>query len=268
MSGASSSGAGPRRLVTAVVTGSGRGIGRAIARRLAADGMPVAVLDLDLAAAKETADLITSEGHTAHPVQADMCNPGQIEAAFDEAVRQMGPIGLFVNNAGVLRTGSVLEMPLEDWRTVMTVNSDAAFLGMQAAARRMIAHENRGNIVVIASNTARQPRMNHAAYCASKAATDMLAKVFALELAAHGIRVNSVCPGSVETDLQRAQWAALGTGPEKQINGDPATFRSGIPLGRLAQPEDIADAVALLASDATRFITGQSLYVDGGATMF
>jgi 2,3-dihydro-2,3-dihydroxybenzoate dehydrogenase len=259
---------GFRRLGTAVVTGSGRGIGRAIARRLAQDGMPVAVLDLDLAGAMETADIIASEGYTAHPVQADMSQPDQIEAAFDEAVHQLGPIGLFVNNAGVLRTGSVLEMSLDDWRTVMTVNSDAVFLGMRAAARRMVAGENGGNIVVVSSNTARQPRMNHAAYCASKASSDMLAKVFALELAAHGIRVNSVCPGSVETDLQRAQWAALGTGPEKQIKGDPETFRSGIPLGRLAQPEDIADAVAMLASDAARFITGQSLYVDGGATMF
>ncbi|MET1156154.1 glucose 1-dehydrogenase [Arthrobacter sp.] len=268
MSGATGPSTESQRRGTAVVTGSGRGIGRAIARRLAREGMPVAVLDLDLAAASETADLITSEGHAARPVRADMCSPEQIEAAFDDVVQHLGPIGLFVNNAGVLRTGSVLEMSLEDWRTVMTVNSEAAFLGMQAAARRMVAHENGGNIVVIASNTARQPRMNHAAYCASKASTDMLAKVFALELAAQGIRVNSVCPGSVETDLQRAQWAALGTGPEKQIKGDPETFRSGIPLGRLAQPEDIADAVAILASDAARFITGQSLYVDGGATMF
>jgi 2,3-dihydro-2,3-dihydroxybenzoate dehydrogenase len=236
--------------------------------RLGHDGYRVATLDIDPVLARETADLLTAQGCSAMAVTADMRAADDIHTALSWTVAELGPLGVYVNNAGTLRTGPVLDVTIEDFRAVMATNTDAALLGMQAAGRSMVDHARGGSIIVVASNTARQPRMNHAAYCASKAATDMLAKVFALELAQYDIRVNSVCPGSVETDLQRKQWAALGTGPERQIRGDLATYRSGIPLGRLAQPEDVADAVSLLASNDARFITGQSIYVDGGATMF
>lgn len=252
---------------SAVVTGAGRGIGREIALRLGATA-PVAVLDLDAAAAEETAELITKNGGQAAAVPVDMCAEDQVRAALRNAVEAVGPVATFVNNAGVLRTGSVLDMSFDQWRTVQATNSDAAFLGMREAARHMVEAGRGGAMIVIASNCARVPRMNHVAYCTSKASTDMLAKVFALELAQHGIRVNAVCPGSVETELQRQQWEALGIGPDKQIRGDLDTYRTGIPLGRLAQPDDIADVVAFLASASARFMIGQSVFVDGGATMF
>ncbi|WP_271215021.1 SDR family oxidoreductase, partial [Pseudonocardia halophobica] len=121
--------------------------------------------------------------------------------------------------------------------------------------------------VVLTSNCARTPRMGLGAYCASKAATDMMARCLALELAAHRVRVNSLCPGSCDTELQRAQWVALGIGPERQIQGDPTSFRTGIPWGRLATPQDVAETALFLASDAAGFVTGQSLHVDGGQTL-
>ena len=109
--------------------------------------------------------------------------------------------------------------------------------------------------------------MDLGAYCASKAATDMMARCLALELAAEAIRVNTLCPGSCDTELQREQWRRLGIGPERQINGDPAKFRTGIPMGRLTTPEDVADLAVVLASDTARFVTGQSWHVDGGQTL-
>ena len=147
------------------------------------------------------------------------------------------------------------------------VNTRAAFLSVRAAAGHMRARGGPGSIVVVTSNCARTPRMDLGAYCASKAATDMMARCLALELAGEGIRVNTLCPGSCDTELQRVQWRKLGVGPERQIQGDPAKYRTGIPMGRLTTPQDVADLALVLASDSTRFVTGQSWHVDGGQTL-
>jgi 2,3-dihydro-2,3-dihydroxybenzoate dehydrogenase len=247
---------------TAIVTGAGRGIGKAIAAHLVAQGAKVAIIDIDAATAAGTAAELGG-----YSVAADLTDPASVERAVDDASRQLGGLDIFVNNAGVCSTGELLSGDIDLWDKQFAVNTRAAYLCSAAAARKMIAHDNRGSIVIITSNCASKPRMDLAAYCASKAATQMMAQCLALEVAGQGVRVNTVNPGSCETDMQREQWAQLGVGPERQIEGDLSTFRSGIPLGRIAQPQDIANAVAILASDATSFVTGQSWYIDGGQTI-
>jgi 2,3-dihydro-2,3-dihydroxybenzoate dehydrogenase len=252
----------------AIVTGGGQGIGQAISLALAAQGASVVVLDQNRSGAEKTAALIGERGGWASSVQADVTDAGQVERAVSEAGDALGGIDLFVNNAGILRAGNLLDSSIEDWDAQFAVNTRGAFLCVQAAARRMVADGTAGSILMVTSNCAGAPRMDLGAYCASKAATDMLAKCLAIELAGRSIRVNTICPGSCDTELQRTQWERLGIGPERQIQGDLGKFRSGIPLGRLATPEDVADMAVMLASDAARFLTGQSIYVDGGQTMF
>ncbi|GAA3225367.1 2,3-dihydro-2,3-dihydroxybenzoate dehydrogenase [Pseudonocardia petroleophila] len=249
---------------TAAVTGGGRGIGAAIAAALAREGATVAVIDKDAEGAERTA---AGLGGVAVAVAADLTDAEQAERAVQDVVDAVGAPDVFVNNAGILRAGDLTTSPVEDWDAQFAVNTRAAYLSVRAASRHMRERAAGGSIVVVTSNCADTPRMDLGAYCASKAATDMMARCLALELAGAGIRVNSLCPGSCDTELQREQWRRLGIGPERQIAGDPATFRTGIPMGRLTTPEDVADLAVVLASDATRFVTGQSWHVDGGQTL-
>lgn len=246
----------------AVVTGGGRGIGRAIAGALTTAGATVAVIDRDAATARQAAQEL---GGLA--VTADLTDRDQVDDAMRQVVSAYRAPDVFVNNAGLLRAGSLLDARVEDWEDQFAVNTRAAYLSVRAAGRAMIERDRGGAIVVVTSNCADTPRMDLGAYCASKAATDMMAKCLALELAAHRIRVNTLCPGSCDTELQREQWAKLGIGPERQIEGDAAKFRTGIPMGRLTRPEDVADLAVVLASDLARFVTGQSWHVDGGQTL-
>ena len=247
---------------TAAVTGAGRGIGRAIATALTREGATVAVLDKDADSARSTAAELGGLALT-----ADLTDAEQVDAAFTRLVDELGAPDVFVNNAGVLRAGDLLTTDVQDWDAQFAVNTRAAYLGVRAASRAMVERGAGGAVVVVTSNCATTPRMDLGAYCASKAATDMMAKCLALELAAQNIRVNTLCPGSCDTELQREQWARLGIGPERQINGDQSKFRTGIPMGRLTSPEDVADLAVVLASDSTRFVTGQSWHVDGGQTL-
>ena len=247
---------------TAAVTGAGRGIGRAIATALTREGATVAVLDKDADSARSTAAELGGLALT-----ADLTDAEQVDAAFARLVGELGAPDVFVNNAGVLRAGDLLSADVHDWDAQFAVNTRAAYLSVRAAARAMVERGAGGAVVVVTSNCASTPRMDLGAYCASKAATDMMAKCLALELAAQNIRVNTLCPGSCDTELQREQWARLGIGPERQINGDQSKFRTGIPMGRLTSPEDVADLAVVLASDSTRFVTGQSWHVDGGQTL-
>jgi 2,3-dihydro-2,3-dihydroxybenzoate dehydrogenase len=245
----------------AAVTGAGRGIGLAIATALTRAGATVAILDRDGDSAKEAAHRLDGVS-----VCADLTEPKQVERALQEVVDALGVPDVFVNNAGILRAGPLLASEVEDWDAQFAVNTRAAYLCVRAAARHMVDTRG-GSIVLVTSNCARTPRMDLGAYCASKAATDMMAKCLAMELASQDIRVNTLCPGSCDTELQREQWRRLGIGPERQIHGDQHKFRSGIPMGRLTTPEDVADLAVVLASDSTRFVTGQSWHVDGGQTM-
>jgi 2,3-dihydro-2,3-dihydroxybenzoate dehydrogenase len=248
----------------ALVTGAAQGIGAAVARALGAAGARVAALDVD---AERLAGVAADLGALGHPVTAhvaDVRDSAAVDAVVAEVEDRIGPIGLLVNVAGVLRTGPVAALSDEDWRDTFDVNTTGVFHCCRAVARRMVPRGT-GAIVTVSSNTAGVARMRLAAYAASKAATSHFMRCLGLELAAHGIRCNVVAPGSTDTGMQRAIWTAE-VGPREIVAGSLATYRLGIPLGRIARPEDIADAVLFLASDRARHITMQDVYVDGGAT--
>ncbi|MEU4556999.1 2,3-dihydro-2,3-dihydroxybenzoate dehydrogenase [Actinoplanes sp. NPDC023936] len=244
----------------ALVTGAGQGIGRAVACALAAEGVRVAATD-------RTGDRVDELAGTRRgilPQVADVTSAEQMEAAAENAERLLGPIDMLVNVAGVLHTGQIVDFSDDDWAHIFAVNTTGVFHTSRAVARRMIPRRS-GVIVTVSSNAAGVPRAGMAAYAASKAASTMFTKSLGLELAPYGIRCNVVAPGSTDTPMQRALWTEAGPAPV--IEGDPAAFRTGIPLGRIAAPEDIADAVLFLASPRARHITMHDLYVDGGATL-
>ncbi|MGW0435664.1 2,3-dihydro-2,3-dihydroxybenzoate dehydrogenase [Micromonospora sp. NPDC003197] len=248
--------------VTALVTGAGQGIGLAVARALQAHGALVAAVDQEATGvqrlAREHPDSITG-------FCADVAQSTEVDEVVATVERDLGPIGILVNVAGVLRVGAVVDYSDTDWTTTFAVNTSGVFHTSRAVARRMTPRQQ-GTIVTVASNAAGVPRAGMAAYAASKAAATMFTKCLGLELAAHGIRCNIVAPGSTDTPMQRSLWTS-GDDSAQVIAGSPDTYRVGIPLGRLATPEDIADAVLFLVSDQARHITMHDLYVDGGATL-
>jgi 2,3-dihydro-2,3-dihydroxybenzoate dehydrogenase len=250
---------------TALVTGAARGIGAAVARALAERGARVAALDIAGDQLRRTIDGLAAEGCCATPYQVDVCDTRDVEEVVERVETEVGPIGILVHVAGILRMKPVAELSDEDWDAIFSVNSRAVFHISRAVARRMVVRRA-GVIVAVGSNAAGVARMHMSAYAASKAATLAFIKCMGLELAEHGIRCNVVAPGSTDTDMQRALWT-VEHGAEAVIAGSPGTFRTGIPLGRLASPQDIADAVVFLASDRARHITMQDLYVDGGASL-
>ncbi|TVL89694.1 2,3-dihydro-2,3-dihydroxybenzoate dehydrogenase [Streptomyces sp. SAJ15] len=255
----------------ALVTGAGQGIGEAVAHALATLGARVAATDrspdgvaaLAESWAKERAASGASGTITAY--ELDVADGAAVEATVETVERELGPVDTLVNVAGILRTAEAVELTDQDWADTFAVNTTGVFHTSRAVAARMAARRS-GCIVTVGSNAAGVPRTGMAAYAASKAAATMFTKCLGLELARSGVRCNVVAPGSTDTPMQRQLW----TGPQSSrrvVDGDPASYRTGIPLGRLAQPQDIADAVVFLASDRARHITMQDLYVDGGATL-
>jgi 2,3-dihydro-2,3-dihydroxybenzoate dehydrogenase len=249
----------------ALVTGAGGGIGREVVHRLAEYGAVVAAVDRDLETLRATAAHIVGSGATVDPVVADVASSVAVEVAVADVEERLGPIKYLVNGAGVLRLGPSLELTDEDWRQTFTVNTEGVFYVSRAVARRMAARRD-GAIVTIASNAARVPRAHMAAYGASKAAAAYFTKTLALELAGQGIRCNVVEPGSTDTPMLRAMWTD-DQGLRRTLSGDAGEYRLGIPLGKLAQPSDVADAVVFLLSDMAGHITMHELCVDGGAAL-
>ncbi|MEU7104372.1 2,3-dihydro-2,3-dihydroxybenzoate dehydrogenase [Streptomyces stramineus] len=247
----------------ALVTGAGQGIGEAVTRALVARGARVAALDRTPDGIKDLEAEFGSDTVTAHT--ADVADATAVEAVVDEVERTLGPLAILVNVAGVLRTSPVIDITDEEWNRTFAVNSTGVFHTSRAAARRM-SERRSGCIVTVGSNAAGVPRTSMAAYAASKAAATMFTKCLGLELARSGVRCNVVSPGSTDTAMQRGLWADEEA-PRRVIEGDPASYRVGIPLGRIADPADVADAVTFLVSDRARHITMHDLYVDGGATL-
>ncbi|MFB8106923.1 MULTISPECIES: 2,3-dihydro-2,3-dihydroxybenzoate dehydrogenase [Streptomyces] len=260
---------------TALVTGAGHGIGAAVAELLADLGARVAATDraghsIEALAAdwpRRQEKLPTGERSAGRLEQLvmDVTDRVAVENTVARVERELGPVDILVNVAGILRTGPATTLSAQDWADTFAVNTTGVFQVSQAVAPLMAARKT-GCIVTVGSNAAGIPRTGMAAYAASKAAAAMFTKCLGLELARSGVRCNVVAPGSTDTAMQRALWTGPGA-EARVIDGDPSTYRTGIPLGRIAQPADIADAVAFLASDRARHITLQELYVDGGATL-
>ncbi len=238
---------------TALVTGSSKGVGRGIAYGLAGAGWDVVVTyHGDAAGAAETAASIRSKGQQAWIRQVNVRDPEGIAALFQFVDAEVGAIHTLVNNSGVQTWAPLLDLKLEDWNKTIATNLTGSFLCTQHAARRM-KESGGGAIINIGSGSNRVPFPKLVDYSASKGGLDQLTRVSAIELAQYQIRVNCVAPGAIE--IERTQ----------QENPDYAgTWASVTPLGRVGQPLDVAQAVVFLASSQASFITGQTLFVDGG----
>lgn len=233
----------------AVVTGGASGIGRATARRLAEEGSQVAVIDLDGDAARRSADEIGGSAH-----QADVTDPDGLRAAMDDAARAMGGITLLFNNAGIGNQAPLHGWEPDEWNRLLAVNLTGVYLGFRAAIPHLRAAGG-GAVVSTASISGVRPAAGEAPYAAAKAGVAALTASAALEYGPE-IRVNSVSPGMIRTPLTEPLLQFL---PHEQERYERTT-----PLGRIGEPEDIADVVVFLCSDLARFITGQNIVVDGG----
>ena len=238
---------------TAIVTGAARGIGRAIAARLHAEGARVMLADIDPLEAKRVARELDSELETSRAVEADVADAGSVQRMVDAAADKWGGPDILVSNAGIMDRMPFLEMTEAFWDRVHGINLRGAFLCGQAAARRMVADGRAGRIVNVASNSGIFGGRGRAAYGASKAGLINLTQSMAIELAEHGILVNAVAPGPTKT------------GPHMPEEPWPSV-KSRMPLARFGTPEEIAAVAAFLCSDECGFVTGQTYRADGGFT--
>lgn len=244
----------------ALVTGANSGIGRTIALRLAREGSAVVV---NYKSKPEVADAVVKEieaiGAKGIAIEADISNEQQVDAMFEKAVSELGGLDILVNNAGMETQHAFVEMPLAAWQQVIAVNLTGAFMCAQRAARAMIRSKTGGAIVNISSVHQIIPWGGFSHYCVTKAGLDMMTKTAALELANQNIRVNTVAPGAIKTPINQNVW------------GDPEGLRDllrKIPTGRMGETEEIAKVVAFLCSEEASYVTGATLYVDGGMTLY
>lgn len=250
---------------TALVTGAAGGIGASVARQLAVTGARIALLDTDGAALEPLVKELEDGGASVLALGADVRSSAEVDAAVDRAESELGPLEHLVNAAGVLRTGEVTGYSDDDWEFTFAVNATGVFHVSRAVVARMVPRRS-GAVVTVASNSAGVPRWNMAAYAASKAAATSFTRTLGLEVARYGIRCNTVAPGSTETPMLTSMYAD-GEYARSSVEGSPVTYRLGIPLGRLARPEDIAHAVLFLLTEQAAHITLHSLVVDGGAAL-
>ncbi|MDI9260655.1 SDR family NAD(P)-dependent oxidoreductase [Alicyclobacillus sendaiensis] len=242
----------------AIVTGGARGIGRAICERLSAEGATVVVVDLDLEGGRETAARLLSEGRESVALRVDVTRRADVVAMVEQVMQRFGRIDILVNNAGWDRIEFFLDSQEETWEKILAINLKSVLYTCHAVLPHMVARSY-GKVVNIGSDAARVGSTGEAVYSAAKGGVIAFSKTLAREMAKYGINVNVVCPGPARTPLFQeitAQNEKLASALERAI-----------PFRRLAEPEDIAGAVAFLASEDAAFITGQTLSVSGGLTM-
>jgi 3-oxoacyl-[acyl-carrier protein] reductase len=243
----------------AIVTGAGRGIGAAIAHRLAADGMSVGVVDLDEQGSRRTAKEITENGGRAIPIGADVADETAAGNAVQQTAAELGPVTVLVNSAGIIRDNLIFRMSTADWDSVMDVHLRGAFL-MTRAAQTHMTQASWGRIVNISSTSALGNR-GQANYAAAKAGLIGFTKTLALELGKFGVTANAIAPGFVETEMTAATAARQGLDFEEW----KSSIARDIPLGRIGQPEDVAAVASFLCSEDAGYVSGQVIYVNGGA---
>jgi NAD(P)-dependent dehydrogenase (short-subunit alcohol dehydrogenase family) len=250
----------------AIVTGAGRGIGRAIVLELASLGANVVVAELNQESAERVAEEARALGRQAVAIRTDVTNRADLDAMANRTLDEFGRIDVLVNNAGIYRAAPALEITEEHWDTVMDINARAVFFASQAVLPHMVAAK-RGNIVSLASMAGKLGTQTSLVYAASKSAVISITRSLALSFAADGIRANCVCPGYVQTDM----WTQVEEGVSRVLGTTPEEMNrqrlAQIPLGRWEQPEDVARVVGFLASDKSGNVTGEAVNVSGGLVM-
>ncbi len=244
----------------AIVTGAASGIGRAIALDLAGLGASVVAADKAIGGAQEVMKEIESAGGRAIATETDVTDKKEVEQMVQQTIESFGKIDILVNNAGIIARNSVMDIQEEELDRTFDINLKGVVLCSQAAARHMIERKS-GKIVNLGSSLSSRASVCNlsgggADYCASKAAVQAFTRSLAMELGPYGINVNAVAPGTTNTPMHEGLWEMAA-----------AYFQNSVPLGRLAEPEDIADVVAFLVTDAARYITGQTIHVNGGQIM-
>ena len=243
---------------TAIITGAARGIGAAIARRFAQDGMQVAVLDLDEAACADTVTAIQQAGGEALAVGANVADEESVDAAVERIAAELGAPTVLVNNAGILRDNLLFKMSVSDWDAVLGVHLRGAFLMSRAAQKHMVAAEY-GRIVNLSSTSALGNR-GQANYSAAKAGMQGLTKTLAIELGRYNVTANAIAPGFIQTDMTAATAERVGVPFDQFVE----MAAKQIPVARVGQPEDIAHTASFLCSEGAGFVSGQVIYVAGG----
>jgi len=243
---------------TAIVTGSARGIGAAVARRLSSDGLAVAILDLNESECASVAEEINVSGGEALAVVVDVSDEHAVEAAVSRVAEELGEPTVLVNNAGITRDNLLFKMTVSDWDAVMSVHLRGSFL-MSRATQRYMTESGWGRIVNLSSTSALGNR-GQANYSAAKAGLQGFTKTLAIELGKYGVTVNAIAPGFIETEMTANTAARLGM----TFDDFKAAAAKGIPVARVGLPEDIAAAVSFFVRDEASFVSGQVIYVAGG----
>jgi 3-oxoacyl-[acyl-carrier protein] reductase len=242
----------------ALVTGAGRGIGAATAKRLAEEGARVTLADLDVEGAQRVAEEITALGSAATAIRCDVSNAADAQQAVTSAIETFGQLDILVNNAGILRDNLLFKMTDDEWDVVLGVHLKGAFLCSRAAQKHMVERKY-GRIVNLSSTSALGNR-GQANYSAAKAGLQGFTRTLAIELGPFGITANAVAPGFIDTDMTRATAQRLGLSPEQFQQG----MSQLIPLRRVGQPSEVASVIAFLVSDDASYVSGQVIYVAGG----
>ncbi|HEY3753752.1 MAG TPA: 3-oxoacyl-ACP reductase FabG [Pseudonocardiaceae bacterium] len=242
----------------AIVTGAARGIGAATAKRLARDGFAIGVVDLDAAAGAPVVDAIVEAGGKAIAIGADVSDEDKVNAAVAEVTERLGAPTALVNNAGVLRDNLIFKMTVDDWNTVLGVHLRGAFLMSKAVQSHMV--EAKWGRIVNLSSTSALGNRGQVNYSAAKAGMQGFTKTLAIELGRFGVTANAVAPGFIVTEMTKITAERMGVSFEDMQKG----AATQIPVGRVGQPEDVANTIAFLASDDAGFVSGQVIYVAGG----
>jgi NAD(P)-dependent dehydrogenase (short-subunit alcohol dehydrogenase family) len=252
----------------ALVTGAGRGIGRAAAIAFAEAGAQVVVADIDRGLAEETSAEIRAFGQPGLPVQVDLGELASIDGMIDTIASEMGGIDVAVNNAGVTRHGTLLEITEETWDLMFRINAKGTFFSMQRIAQQMVQQGRGGRIINVASTAGKGFRgTSSPAYAASKGAIISMTYIAAHQLAPHDINVNAICPGLVDTQMLNGMLAQRAADTGTTVAQLKEGLEQMIPLGRLDEPEDVAAMAVFLAGPGGRNITGQTINIDGGLIM-